>query len=67
MTSMLSCLYSNKTASHFLKKLWSAVTLTSYASDTRYPGFDNPVTKDEYDKAIILAHTILRWVEKQIG
>jgi len=67
MTSTPSCLYSNKTASHFLKKLWSAVTLTSYASDTRYPGFNKPVTKDEYDKAIILAHTILRWAEEQIG
>jgi len=51
----------------FPEKLWSSVTLTTYASDTRYPGFDNPVTKDEYDNAIILAHMVLRWAEGQIG
>jgi hypothetical protein len=49
------------------EELWNAVTRTSYASDTRYPGFDKPVTKDEYDKAILLSHMILRWAEEQIG
>lgn len=65
INALLSVLEQNNIS--FPEELWSAVTLTSYASDTRYPGFDNPVTKDEYDKAIILAHTILRWAEKQIG
>jgi len=32
--------------------LWSAVTLTSYASDTRYPGIETPVTKEEYHRAV---------------
>ena len=65
INALLSVLEQNNIS--FPEELWSTVTLTSYASDTRYPGFDKPVTKDEYDKAIILAHTILRWAEKQIG
>jgi HEPN domain-containing protein len=46
--------------------LWSAVTLTSYASDTRYPGFETPVTKEEYLRAVALAQDILRWAEDQV-
>ena len=65
INALLSVLEQNGIA--FPEDLWRAVTLTSYASDTRYPGFDKPVTKDEYDKAIILAHMILCWVEEQIG
>jgi len=65
INALLSVLEQNNKS--FPEELWSAVTLTSYASDTRYPGFDKPVTKDEYDKAIILAHMILRWAEEQIG
>jgi len=64
INALLSVLEQNDIS--FPEELWSAVTLTSYASDTRYPGFDKPVTKDEYDKAIILAHMILRWAEDQI-
>jgi HEPN domain-containing protein len=47
--------------------LWSAVILTSYASDTRYPGFETPVTKEEYLRAVELAKGILRWAEEQVG
>lgn len=47
--------------------LWSAVSLTSYASDTRYPGNEMPVTKDEYHEAISMAENILTWAEQQIG
>ena len=65
INALLSLLEQNDKS--FPEDVWSAVTLTSYASDTRYPGFDNPVTKDEYDKAIILAHTILHWAAEQIG
>ena len=46
---------------------WSAVTLTSYASDTRYPGIETPVTKEEYHEAVGLAQEILRWAEEQAG
>jgi len=64
ISALLSVLEQNGIAFH--EDLWHAVTLTSYASDTRYPGFDKPVTKDEYDNAIILAHMILCWAEEQI-
>jgi HEPN domain-containing protein len=47
--------------------LWSAVTLTSYASDTRYPGFESPVTREEYLRAVALAQDIFRWAEEQVG
>jgi HEPN domain-containing protein len=47
--------------------LWSAVTLTSYASDTRYPGFGTPVTKEEYLQAVAFAQDMFRWAEEQVG
>jgi HEPN domain-containing protein len=65
INALLSVLEQNGIS--FPENLWRAVTLTSYASDTMYMGFDKPVTKDEYDKAIILAHMILCWAEEQIG
>ncbi|MCK9631825.1 MAG: HEPN domain-containing protein [Methanoregula sp.] len=49
------------------ENLWNAVTLTSYASDTRYPGFDIPVTREEYAEAIVLAREIIRWAEARVG
>lgn len=47
--------------------LWDAVTLTSFASDTRYPGTATPVTKEEYRAAVRLAQEILHWAEEQVG
>ena len=47
--------------------LWRAVTLTSYASDTRYPGTSSPVTKEEYTVAVRLAQDVLLWAEEQVG
>lgn len=47
--------------------LWDAVTLTSFASDTRYPGTATPVTKEEYLAAVRLAQEILSWAEEQAG
>jgi HEPN domain-containing protein len=47
--------------------LWRAVTLTSYASNTRYPGTMTPVTKEEYTKAVRLAQDVLLWAEEQVG
>ena len=47
--------------------LWEAVVLTSFASDTRYPGTGTPVTKEEYQEAVGLAQDILRWAEEQVG
>jgi len=47
-------------------KFWYGHNRPSAVPDTRYPGFDNPVTKDEYENAILQAHMILRWAEEQI-
>jgi HEPN domain-containing protein len=49
------------------EQLWTSVTLTSYAADTRYPGFDPPVTKDEYLEALALAEEVIRWVAELVG
>jgi len=46
--------------------LWRAVTLTSYASDTRYPGFELPVTETEYDTAVTRAKAVIHWAGGQI-
>ena len=47
--------------------LWRAVTLTSYASNTRYPGTATPVTKEEYTVAVRLRKDVLLWAEEQVG
>jgi len=47
--------------------LWDAVTLTSFAYDTRYPGTATPVTKEEYHAAVRLAQEIFNWAEEQAG
>jgi HEPN domain-containing protein len=47
--------------------LWDAVTLTSFVSDTCYPGTATPVTKEEYHEAVRLAQEILCWAEEQAG
>lgn len=47
--------------------LWRSVALTSYASNTRYPGTTAPVTKDEYTVAVRLAQDVLLWAEEQVG
>lgn len=47
--------------------LWDAVTLTSFASDTRYPGTTSPITNAEYEEAIRLASAVISWAENQVG
>ena len=47
------------------ENLWSAVALTSYASDTRYPGFEPPVTKEEHAQAVALAQSVVLWAARE--
>ena len=47
--------------------LWAAVILTSCASDTRYPGFNAPVTKENYTRAVAMARDVPAWAEEQVG
>jgi HEPN domain-containing protein len=37
--------------------------LSQYAVMTRYPGMDEPVTKEEYREAIRLAVSVVKWAE----
>lgn len=50
----------------FSDELREAATLSDYAWQ-RYPGPAEPVTVEEYRKAIQLAQTVLSWAEKQIA
>lgn len=43
-----------------------AASLTSYAHAFRYPGIEEPVTKQEYEHAVALAEKVLRWAESQM-
>jgi len=41
----------------------SVLVLTTYASDARYPGLPESVTEDEYDHALAVATSVVRWAE----
>ena len=41
--------------------------LTDYASQTRYPGEYEEITKEEYENAVRIAQECLDWVEHTIG
>ena len=44
----------------------TASTLTLYAALTRYPGLENPVSDEEYRKALVSAERVVAWAEKII-
>jgi HEPN domain-containing protein len=44
----------------------NAVNLTVYATQTRYPGQYEDLTKAEYEAAVKIATDCLEWVESQI-
>ncbi|MEW6744068.1 MAG: HEPN domain-containing protein [Planctomycetota bacterium] len=44
-----------------------AVGLTEYAVEARYPGMYEPVSVDEYEQALELARTVMRWAEVYVG
>lgn len=43
-----------------------AARLTRFAVATRYPGLDEPVTQEEYERALATAETVVRWAEEEI-
>ena len=49
-----------------LESLAEAVTLTRYAVLTRYPGEEEPVSRQDARQAFELAEKVLIWVEMQI-
>ena len=44
-----------------------AARLTRFAIATRYPGPQEPVTREEYENAVTIAATVVRWAEELIG
>ena len=40
--------------------------LTQYATATRYPGFNEPVTEKDYAEAVELARAVVRWAETHL-
>ncbi len=44
-----------------------AVQLTPFAAEARYPGSQEPVTREEYENAVTIAATVVRWAEELIG
>jgi HEPN domain-containing protein len=44
-----------------------AVRLTRYAVVTRYPGIAEPVSRKEYEEAVSIAETVIRWAEGVVG
>ena len=50
--------------------LLASASLTEYASVTRYPGMDEPVSEEAYREAVRLAESVVKWAEdilKQSG
>ena len=44
----------------------TAVSLTTYATATRYPNTGAPVTEQEYQDAVTIAEAVVRWAEKRL-
>ena len=44
----------------------TAVSLTTYATATRYPNTGAPVTEQEYQEAIAIAEAVVRWAEQRL-
>ncbi len=41
--------------------------LTRFVVATRYPGPQEPVTSEDYEKAVMIAVTVVRWAEELLG
>ncbi len=44
-----------------------AVRLTPFAAEARYPGSEEPVTRNEYESALLIAEAVVRWAEERLG
>lgn len=41
-----------------------ASVLSLYATQTRYPGIEPPLTEEEYKKAVLIADVVVRWAAR---
>ena len=46
--------------------IMESASLSLYAVESRYPGFDDPVTEEEWKEAIRTAKTVLNWATSEI-
>lgn len=44
-----------------------AARLTRFAVETRYPSLDEPVSQEEYERAVAIAEAVVGWAEEKIG
>ncbi len=44
-----------------------AARLTRFAVETRYPGLDEQVTREEYERAVAIAKAVVCWAGEKIG
>ena len=42
-----------------------AAELSGYAVESRYPGLGEPVSAEEYQRAVTIAESVLRWAEER--
>lgn len=49
------------------KGVRTSAILTDYSVEARYPGPFEPVTKEEFKKALKIAEGVVAWAEKQIA
>lgn len=45
------------------EEIWQAADLTDYAIEPRYPGMGEPVSEEEYRKAVATAEQVVQWAE----
>jgi hypothetical protein len=44
-----------------------ATALSDYAVEARYPGLAEPVTRQEYLEAILMAEAVVKWAARLLG
>jgi HEPN domain-containing protein len=47
-------------------KIDDSVDLTTYATESRYPGLGEPVTIEEYHEALRLAEVVVAWAQERL-
>ena len=62
--SLLSSL--EETGESVPEAIRATVSLTTYATATRYPNVGAPVTEQEYREAIAIAEAVVRWAEQRL-
>jgi HEPN domain-containing protein len=49
------------------EEIKASAELTDYSVESRYPGPFEPVTEEEFNRALKIAETVVVWADSQIG